>query len=127
MGIFGPLKPSHKPPAVNADIETEIRDFMGKATPRHSRDEESEIMAELISDGVQRVAGEPLAQIGRMIAELTQLRDHLQDESERVRNEIARVDSEIAGYTQTSEAAVQSIRAIDRALGEFKGAAKSGS
>src|SRR5262249_31657724 len=45
MGIFRPLKTSTKPTAVNADIEGEIRDFVGKTPPRHSSDNESEITA----------------------------------------------------------------------------------
>jgi len=127
MGIFRPLKKSTKPAAVNADIEGAIEEFVGKAPPRHSSDNESEITAEIISDGIQRVAGEPLAEIGRMISELTHLRDHLHDEAKRVQEEIARVKSDIAGYTLMSEAAVQSIKTIDRAVGEFKGAAKPNS
>ncbi len=124
MGIFRPLKKSNETAAVNADIEGEMRDFVGKAPPRPSRDEESGITAETISVGIQRVAGEPLAQIGRMIAELTQLRDHLQNESERVLDEIERVDSEIASYSQASAAAVRSIREIDQTLVEFKRAGR---
>jgi t-SNARE complex subunit (syntaxin) len=124
MGIFRPLKTSNKPEGMNGDIEAEIGELVGKAPPRHSRDNESELTTEIISDGIQRVAGEPLAQISRMIAELTDLRDHLQNEGERVQDEIERVDNEIAGYTQMSEAAVQSIRVIDQAVGEFRRAAR---
>jgi len=127
MGIFRPLKTSTKPAAVNADIEGEIRDFVGKAPPRHSSDNESEITAEMISAGIERVAGGPLAEISRTISELTHWRDHLQDQAERVQEEIARVNNEIAGYTLMSESAVQSIRAIDQAVGEFKGGTKPNS
>ena len=110
----------------NANIEDATRAEMERAPPRRSRDDESGITAKTISDGVERIAGEPLAQIGRMIAELTHLRDHLQMEAGRVQDEITRVHGEIAGYTQMSEDAVQSIRAIDRAVGGFKDAAKPG-
>lgn len=48
-------------------------------------------------------------------------------QAECMQDEIARVQSEIAGYAQMSEDAVRSIRAIDRAVGEFKGAAKRSS
>ncbi len=119
MGIFRPLKAPSETAVVNADIEGEMKDFVAKAPLRPSRHEDSGTTAERISVGIQRVAGEPLAQIGHMIAELTQLRDHLQNESERVLHEIARVDSEIAGYSQVSEAAVRSIREIDQTLVEF--------
>jgi vacuolar-type H+-ATPase subunit I/STV1 len=127
MGIFRPLKTSKKPAAVHADIEGEIGEFVRTAPPRHSSDNESEITAEIIADGVHRLAREPLAEIGRTIAELTHLRDHLQDEAKRVQEEIEHVNGEIAGYTLTSEAAVQSIRRIDQAVGEFKGTAKPNS
>jgi hypothetical protein len=127
MGIFKPLKTSTKPAAVKADIEDEIREFVGTAPPLHASDNESEITAEAIADGIRRVAGEPLAEIGRTISELTHLREHLQNQAERVQEEIERMNGEIAGYTRMSEAAVQSIRTIDQAVGEFKGAAKSNS
>jgi hypothetical protein len=126
VGIFGPSKTSNKPAAANAaaDIEGELGEFVVKAPPRHARDTEGEITAEMINEGLQRVAGDSVAKIGRMIAELTQLRAHLQDEGKRVQDEIARLDGKIAGYTQMSEAAQQSIRAIDQAVGKFKGTVK---
>jgi hypothetical protein len=126
MGIFRPQKPSTNPAVVNATIERDTAEEIERAPPRRSRDNENGMTAKTISDGVARIAGEPLAEIGRMIAELTQLRDHLQMEAERVEDEIARVHAEIAGYTQMSEDAVQSLRAIDRAMGDFKGAMKPG-
>ncbi len=125
MGMFRPLTTSSKLATVDADIEGELKELVAKAPPRHSRDNESDLTAEIISNAVQHVAAEPLAQIARMIAELTELRDHLQDEGERVQDEIAHVDNEIAVYTQMSEAALQSIRTIDQVVGEFKTSAKS--
>lgn len=127
MGIFRPPpKPSTNPTVANASIEDATRAEMERAPPRRSRADESGITAKTISDGVERIAGEPLAEIGRMITELTDLRDHLHQEAERVQDEIARVHGEIADYTQISEDAIQSIRAIDRAVGGFNDAAKPG-
>jgi uncharacterized protein involved in exopolysaccharide biosynthesis len=108
----------------DADIAGESGEFAAKAPPRQARDTEGEITAEMINEGVQRMAGDSMAQIGRMIAALTQLRAHLRNEGERVQDEIARLDGQIAGYTQMSEAAQKSIRAIDQAVGKFKGVAK---
>jgi len=127
MGIFRPPKTATKSAVVDPNIEGDIREIVERAPHRHSRVSETAITAEIISDGVERIAGEPLAQIGRAMDELTQLRDHLQMQAERMQDEIARVHNEIVGYTQMSEDAVESIRAIDRAVGEFKGAAKPSS
>jgi len=124
VGIFRPQKPSTNPAVVNATIERDTAEAMERAPPRRSGDNEGGITAKAIADGVARIAGEPLAQIGRTITELTDLRDHLQMEAERVHHEITRVHGEIAGYTRMSEDALQSIRTIDRAVGGLKDATK---
>jgi vacuolar-type H+-ATPase subunit I/STV1 len=58
-----------------------------------------------------------VAEIDRLIAELTQVRDHLQREGKRV-------ETEIAAFAQTGSAAVSSIKEISQTLGRFKRAAR---
>src|SRR5215831_9050211 len=71
MSIFRSPKPSTSRTVVNPNIESDIRGEMERAPPRHSGDNESGITAEAIADGIDRIAGEPLAQISRTITELT--------------------------------------------------------
>lgn len=125
MSVIRPAQPSDKASAVSPEIEGEIRDFVRRESSRQSpdrespRQSESEVAANSISDTIRRVAGASVAEIDRVIVELTQLRDHLQNEGRRV-------EGEIAGYAQTSQVAVQSLKEIGQSLGQFKRAARTG-
>ncbi len=123
MNIMRPARSVDKQSAVTAEMEGEIQQFVRKASSRDSTDKDSESFGNGVSDSIQRVASTSVAEIDRLIAELTQLRSRLQNEGKRVQSEIARVQSNIADYTQTSEAAMQSIKAIDQSLGQFRRAA----
>lgn len=116
--IIRPVQPTDNLPADAMEIEGEIKEFVRKS--RESADKKNEAFGNGVADTMQRVASTSVAEVDRLITELTQLRSRLQNECRRVQNEIARVQGEIAGYTQTSEAAIQSIRAIDHSLGQFK-------
>jgi len=120
MSIMRPVRPADKQSAVTEEMEGEIQQAVRKATSHAPVAKSSESFASGVSDAVLRIAAMPMAEIDRLIGELTQLRSQLQGEAKRVEGEIARVESEIAGYTQTSEAAMQSIQAIDQSLGHFK-------
>jgi len=76
-----------------------------------------------ISDSVRRLGGTSAAQIDRLIAELTQLRDRLQSEGERMQHEIVRVQNQIAGYVETNDAVMESVKGISQTLAQLKGAA----
>jgi len=76
-----------------------------------------------ISDSIRRLGGTSAAQIDRLIAELTQLRDRLQSEGERVRQEAVRVQNQIAGYVETNDAVMESVNGIGQTLAQLKGAA----
>jgi hypothetical protein len=123
MSIMRPVRPADKQSAVTADMEGEIQQFVRKASSRDSADKDSTPFGNGVSDNIQRVASTSVTEIDRLISELTQLRSRLQSEGKRVQSEIARVQSNIADYTQTSEAAMQSIKAIDQSLGHFRRAA----
>ncbi len=78
-----------------------------------------------ISESIRRLGATSAAQIDRLIAELTQLRDRLQGEGERVQHEAVRVQNQIAGYVETNDAVMESVNGISRTLAQFKGAAGS--
>ncbi len=127
MSIIGPVQPADKASTVAAEIEGEIRELVQnessrQAVPQPVHDD-SESVARSISNTIQRITGTSAAQIDRLIVELTQLRDHLKDQGERVQSEIARVDDEIASYARASQTATQSIEVMDQSLACFKRAA----
>jgi hypothetical protein len=107
-------------------IETDIRAFVRQESsrqqaerdPSHEQtDEDSAAVGSNIPELIQRVAGSSVMEIDRLIAELTQLRDHLQREGKRV-------ETEIAAFAHTGTAAVSSIKEISQTLGRFKRAAR---
>jgi hypothetical protein len=108
------------------EIETDIRAYLRRGSSRQQaeRDDareqagtESPSVATNIPELIQRVAGGSVAEIDRLIAELTQLRDHLQREGKRV-------ETEIAAFAQTGTAAASSIKEISQTLGRFKRVAR---
>jgi hypothetical protein len=121
MSASPPLQPRDIP-----EIETDIRAYLRRGSSRQhaERDDareqagtESRSVATNIPELMQRVAGGSVAEIDRLIAELTQLRDHLQREGKRV-------ETEIAAFAQTGTAAASSIKEISQTLGRFKRAAR---
>jgi|KBSMisStaDraftv2_1062788.scaffolds.fasta_scaffold1610352_1 gas vesicle protein len=80
----------------------------------------TELAADGIANSIQRLASTSADQIDRLITELTQLRDRLQIEGERVQHEIVRVQNQIAGYMETNDAVMESVNGIGRTLVQFK-------
>jgi len=110
------VQPQEGQPAIPPAVEGEIKQFVQKTN--------TEFAADNICDSIQSLAGTSAAEIDRLIAELTQLRHRLQIEGERVHHEIVRVQNQIAGYTETNEAVVESVNGIGQALEQFKSAAR---
>lgn len=114
MSVIRPERPADKLPSVTtAEIEGKSREFVRKESSRPAPNMDSEVTANSICAVLQRVAGTSLADIDDLVAQLTQLRDHLQHEARRVQ-------SEIVGYAQISQAALQSTKAIAQGLAKFK-------
>ena len=115
-----PLQPRDIP-----EIETDIRTYVRQESSRQHMERDSREQADTgsravapnIPDLIRRVAGGSVAEIDRLIAELTQLRDHLQREGKRV-------ETEIAAFAQTGTAAASSIKEISQTLGRLKRAAR---
>ena len=121
MSVSPPLQPRDIP-----EIESDIRTYVRRESSRqqverdHAREPagtDSQPVATNISELIARVAGGSVAEIDRLIAELTQLRDHLQREGKRV-------ETEIAAFAQTGTAAASSIKEISQTLGRLKRAAR---
>jgi vacuolar-type H+-ATPase subunit I/STV1 len=120
------MSTSRSTPRDIPEIETDIRAYVRQESSRQqaerdsSREQthkDSDTEATNIPELIQRVAGTSVSEIDRLIAELTQVRDHLQREGKRV-------ETEIAAFAQTGSAAVSSIKEISQTLGRFKRAAR---
>jgi hypothetical protein len=121
MSDSPPLQPRDIP-EIESDIRTYVRressrQHMDRDVARERADTESQAVATNIPELIQRVAGGSVAEIDRLIVELTQLRDHLQREGKRV-------ETEIAAFAQTGTAAASSIKEISQTLGRFKRVAR---
>lgn len=100
-----------------ANVEGEIREFVRKdVMPGRRTAPEGDLGAGNLNFLVERVAGTSIREIDHLIAELQGVRDYLRSEGERVQREIA-------GYAQTSQAALASAKIITESMGQWKGAA----
>lgn len=101
--------------AVVTEVEGEIREFVRRdvSALRRPRTEGSEATAENIGSLIQRVSGASIEEIERVINELTQVRDILRSEGERVQREIG-------GYAALSHAAMTSMKIIADSLTQWK-------
>jgi cell division septum initiation protein DivIVA len=97
-------------------VEGEIREFVRRDAPalRRAPESDSELIAQNINTLVQRVAGTSVQEVDRLIVELQQLRDLLQQEG-------ARVQREITEYAHLSQSAMQSTKIIAESLAQWKG------
>jgi hypothetical protein len=136
---------SEKPIDIDADddsniatvneVENDIRDFVrndvaylrrpstpalpgSAATTASSTTDASETTVANVNSLIQRVAGASLAEIGKLIDELENLRDLLHTEGQRVQREIS-------GYSQLSQAAMKSTRMIADNVAQWKTAAEN--
>jgi hypothetical protein len=114
--------PPRDVPAIETDIRAYVRQesarqHVERDEPREQTDRDSHPVGTNIPELIQRVAGGSVAEIDRLIVDLTQLRDHLQREGKRV-------ETEIAAFAQTGTAAASSIKEISQTLGRFKRAAR---
>src|SRR5262245_42240311 len=123
MSTSPPLQPRDIP-----EIETDIRAYVRRESSRQHperdyarepADPDSRAVGTHVPELIQRVAGASVNEIDRLIAELTQLRDHLQREARRV-------ETEIAAFAQTGSAAASSIKEINQTLARLKRAARLG-
>ena len=95
-------------------VEGEIRAFVRRDVSafRRPRTEAGE-PADSLNSAIERVSGASVAEIERVIAELTRVRDMLRSEGERVQREVA-------GYASLSQAAMTSMKIIADSLAQWK-------
>ncbi len=99
------------------EVEGEIREFVRRDVsifrrPRQT-DNSSDDAADNISALIQRVSSQSVEEIERVIGELTQVRDMLRKEGDRVQREIA-------GYAALSQAAMTSMKIIADSLAQWR-------
>lgn len=133
---------SEKPIDIDADddsniatvneVENDIRDFVRNdvaylrrpstpalpGTASSTTADASDATVANVNSLIQRVAGASLAEIGKLIDELENLRDLLHAEGQRVQREIS-------GYSQLSQAAMKSTRMIADNVAQWKTAAEN--
>ena len=101
---------------VNA-VEGEIRDFVRRDIAAFRRPNQQpgndDAAAENLASMIQRVSGASIAEVERVIAELSAVRDTLRNEGERVQRDIA-------AYAALSQAALTSTRIIADSLANWK-------
>jgi hypothetical protein len=115
MTLIKSREPAETERLAETAVEGEIREFVRRdvATLRRSPESDSEMVASNISSLLQRVAGNSVQEIDRLIGELQTLRNMLQ-------NEGARVQREIVEYATLSQAAMQSTKIIAESLTHWK-------
>ena len=95
-------------------VEGEIRAFVRRDVSAFRRPRaESGEQADNINSVIERVSGASVAEIDRVIAELTRVRDMLRSEGERVQREVA-------GYASLSQAAMTSMKIIADSVVQWK-------
>jgi len=102
--------------AVVQEVEGEIREFVRRDLSvfrRNQPAETGEAAADSINSLIQRVSGGSITEVERVIAELTNVRDMLRSEGERVQREIS-------GYASLSQAAMTSMKIIADSLAQWK-------
>jgi hypothetical protein len=121
MSVTKPERTAENDPAVAAataaveQVEGEIRAFVRRdvSSFRRPRTETGDAGVDNISSVIERVSGASVAEIDRVIAELSRVREMLRSEAERVQREIA-------GYANLSQAAMTSMKIIADSVTKWK-------
>jgi len=120
MSVSKPERMTENDPAMAAataaveQVEGEIRAFVRRDVSSFRRPRETgDAGVDNISSVIERVSGASVAEIDRVIAELTRVREMLRSEGERVQREIA-------GYATLSQAAMTSMKIIAESVITWK-------
>jgi hypothetical protein len=99
-------------------LENSIRDVAARNVTylRRENSIEGEIAATTISNLIRRVSGSSVAEIDSLVCELAAMREHLEDERDRVQNAIIE-------FARLSQSSVASTNSITEALEQMKKAA----
>jgi hypothetical protein len=121
MNVSRPERPGDAEQAVATaiatvdEVEGEIRAFVRRdiSVFRRPRTDATDISLESVNSALQRVAGASIVEIERVIAELTNVRDMLRSEGERIHREVS-------GYASLSQATMTSMKIIADSLAQLK-------
>jgi len=108
--------PSRKPEETPSEFEGEIREFIRRDVSHLRRavpDGASDQAAASINSLLDRVSGSSVTEIDSLIADLSNVRDFLRNEGERVQREIA-------SYAQLSQVAMTSVKIIAESMSQWK-------
>jgi len=94
-------------------LEDDIRNLHRDRDGHRGVEDDNEVVALNIDATLQRVSSMSLSGIDNLVADLQMLRDHLADEGERVKREVAQ-------YTLLSRSSIQSTRVIAESMAHLK-------
>lgn len=97
------------------EFEGQIREFIRRDVTgrRRPRDEAGDPAVENVNLLIERVSGQTVAEIERVMSELSNMRDMLRREGERVQRELT-------GYAGLSQSAMMSMKIIGESLAQWK-------
>jgi hypothetical protein len=102
--------------ATPTEFEGEIREFIRRDVAHLRRPQQSEASEQAVSgihSLLDRVSGSSVTEIDSLIADLSNVREFLKSEGERVQREIA-------SYAQLSTVAMTSVKIIAESMGQWK-------
>jgi hypothetical protein len=97
------------------EFEGQIREFIRRdvTSRRRLREDTADPAVENVNLLIERVAGQTVGEIDRVISELNNMRDMLRREGERVQRELT-------GYAGLSQSAMMSMKIISESLAQWK-------
>jgi hypothetical protein len=97
------------------EFEGQIREFIRRDVTgrRRTREESGDPAVESVNLLIERVAGQTVTEIDRVVSELNNMRDMLRREGERVQRELT-------GYAGLSQSAMMSMKIISESLAQWK-------
>jgi hypothetical protein len=97
------------------EFEGQIREFIRRDVTgrRRQREENGDPAVENVNLLIERVSGQTVAEIDRVMSELSNMRDMLRREGERVQRELT-------GYAGLSQSAMMSMKIISESLAQWK-------
>jgi hypothetical protein len=97
------------------EFEGQIREFIRRDVTgrRRPREESGDPAVDNVNLLIERVSGQTVAEIERVVSELNNMRDMLRREGERVQRELT-------GYAGLSQSALMSMKIISESLAQWK-------
>lgn len=97
------------------EFEGQIREFIRRdvTARRRTRDDANDPAVESVNLLIERVSGQTVTEIERVVGELNNMRDMLRREGERVQRELT-------GYAGLSQSAMMSMKIIGESLAQWK-------